>query len=793
MAQFDIRNLTFQYPEEREFALRDVSLSIRQGEFVLLTGPSGCGKTTLLKHFRTELTPAGRCSGAFLYEGSPIAEMNRREQTEQIGFVGQDPDAQILADKVWHEMAFGLESLGKDGDFIRRRVAEMAAYFGIADWFHKDTATLSGGQKQRLNLAAAMTLAPRALVLDEPTAMLDPIAAGEFLQSVGRINRELGVTVIMTEHRLEESMPLCTRFVEMRKGSIVLDEPPQKAVGALWKSGSRICSALPAPMRAWAMLDGEGFAPMSVREGREWLARFAEGKKPDPSRYRQDPCAPGEAIGRLKNVWFRYEKDGQDVLRGFSLEIRRGEILALMGANGVGKTSAMGVLAGLEKPWRGDVRRQGRVTMLPQRPQALFSRESVMEELQEVSREDEKIADMARFCDLTALLDRNPWDLSGGEMQRVALAKVLLTQPDILLLDEPTKGLDVGFQRKMAEILRKLAGDGMAVVMVSHDVDFCARYAHRIAMAFDGSIAAEGAPRTFFPGNHFYTTAANRMAREILPDALTAEDIAAAFGVEQSEPLSPPPEEKEPPCPAAEAAQPAFRRRKRLSNGAKWVSAACLAAIPLTILAGVFWMGERRYAGTSLLVLLEAMLPFVVSFEGKKPFAREIALLSAICAVGVAGRAALFMVPAFKPVLAVVIVSGVALGAQQGFLVGAMTMFVSNFFFGQGPWTPWQMLGAGLTGLVAALLFRGQARRSMLCAYGAAAALLLYGVVVNVATVFLYQHNPTPAMFLTAMATGLPSDLTHAVATAVFLWLFGESFLRKIMRVRRKIAVLEER
>ena len=569
MAHFAIEQLTFAYPGADRRALDGVSLEIEQGSYVVICGKSGCGKTTLLRHLKSVLAPHGERTGRVLFEGVPLEEVSQRDQSAKIGFVMQNPDAQIVTDKVWHELAFGLESLGCDKDSMRFRVAEMASYFGIESWFHKDVRDLSGGQKQLLNLASIMAMRPSALILDEPTSQLDPIAASDFLNTVRKINLELGVTVILTEHRLEEVFACADKVVVMDRGEIVSVGSPLRVARELHASGNDMMAALPAPLRIFYGVEaarevGSGKAspdkatpekaespdaPLTVREGRRWLSRVASDDCAQRDAIPAD--APLDAVEHpvlsLKEVWFRYDRDLPDVLRGASLDVAPGSILAIMGGNGAGKSTLLRVACGISKPYRGTVRVFGRklkdwkagnlfdgcLALLPQDPQNLFVKKTVREDLAEMlasSRLPE--ADRARriehvidVTDIESLLDKHPFDLSGGEQQRAALAKVLLTDPKILLLDEPTKGIDAFFKRQLASVLGDLKREGVAIVMVSHDIEFCARYADAVAMMFDGEIIAQSTPRTFFSSNSFYTTAANRMSRHVFPRAITDEDV----------------------------------------------------------------------------------------------------------------------------------------------------------------------------------------------------------------------------------------------------------------------------
>ena len=328
---FVIQDLCFSYPEQSGAILQDMNLNVRQGEFLVLCGPSGCGKSTLLRQLKTVLAPHGRRSGTILFEGKPLDSMDQRQQTERIGFVQQSPDNQIVTDKVWHELAFGLESLGYETSVIRQRVAEMAAFFGIESWFYKNVAELSGGQKQLLNLASVMAMQPSVLILDEPTSQLDPIAAADFLATLGRINRELGTTIILTEHRLEDAFPLATRVAVMEKGRLLCSGTPAEVGAALRKSGHAMFLAMPTAMRVWAAVEQEGPCPVTVREGRDWLAAYRAEHPLCPLPPEPSWVYPGSPVLEASELWFKYEKDSPDVVRGLSLTLKKGEFYALLG------------------------------------------------------------------------------------------------------------------------------------------------------------------------------------------------------------------------------------------------------------------------------------------------------------------------------------------------------------------------------------------------------------------------------------------------------------------------------
>ena len=540
MAHFQIKDLTFSYPTSKgKKSLDGVNLSIEKGEYVVLCGKSGSGKTTLLRQMKSVLAPHGKKSGEILFNGVSLDKVSQRDQSAKIGYVMQNPDDQIVTDKVWHELAFGLESLGCDQKTMRARVADMACFFGIADWFHKVVANLSGGQKQLLNLASIMAMQPEVLILDEPTSQLDPIAASDFLNTVRKINIELGTTVIITEHRLEDIFPYADRAIVMDGGKVIADDTPRNIGKLLHEQKNDMFAAMPTPVRVFYGAEGTKDCPLTVREGRTWLSKTY----PDPKVNTMPTVELDEEIENpalsLKELWFRYEKDSPDVLRGVSAEVPNGSLYAIVGGNGAGKSTTLKAICGICRPYRGKVKVFGKpvekykanalfggcLAMLPQDPKSLFVKKTVREDLAEMTKDEKKIAEVAAVCEIETLLDSHPYDLSGGEQQRSALAKVLLTEPKLLLLDEPTKGIDSFFKEKLAKILCKLKEQGITVVMVSHDVEFCAKYADQVSMFFDGQILTTDSPRRFFGNNSFYTTAANRMSRHVFSMAVTAEDV----------------------------------------------------------------------------------------------------------------------------------------------------------------------------------------------------------------------------------------------------------------------------
>lgn len=543
--------MSFTYNGAKSKALSDINLSIESGDFVLLCGESGCGKTTLLKLLKKQLRPAGTLEGTMTYNGCDIDALEERASVSEIGYVMQNPDRQTVTDKVWHELAFGPESLGESTDVIRRKVAEICGFFGIGAWYHKKTSELSGGQKQLLSLASVMVMDPNLLLLDEPTAQLDPIAASEFLASLRKINEELGVTILIAEHRLEEVFPMADKVVLMDRASVCLYDTPRRIGEKLTSNAAahRLSMGLPAAVRLFSALDGVGKNPLTVNEGKKFIADHyrTEIKHLDHAGAVLDGRA---AAIEISGGYFRYERELPDVLSGLDLKIYENELLCILGANGAGKTTLLRVLSGVRRLYKGKYRvwgkkikeyhgntlYRGNISCLPQNPQNLFVKSTVYADLLEVTKllgiaraEAEQTIDaIATRLEIRHLYESHPYDLSGGEQQKAALAKILLMNPKIILLDEPTKGLDAYSKKTFAEILIDLKKDGKTIVIVTHDVEFAAEYADRCAMFFDGQIVSVADRVDFFATNRYYTTAAARMTRPMFDNAVTV-DMAVAL------------------------------------------------------------------------------------------------------------------------------------------------------------------------------------------------------------------------------------------------------------------------
>ncbi len=550
----EIKNLSFAYRGSETPAVKDVNLEIAAGEFVVLCGTTGCGKSTLLRCIKPAVTPMGTLNGKILFNGRDVAGFSERELARRIGFVMQDSDSGIVCDKVWHELAFGLESIGTAPDIMRRLVAETAGYFGLEPFFEKDVETLSGGQKQILSLASVMVMRPDVLILDEPVSELDPASAEKFLSCLKRLNNDLGVTVILAEHRTDEIVTLADRLIVMDDGRILCDDAPEEAGTFLNRAGSPLFEMMPAAMRVFGGTDAAKL-PVTVRDARKLLAeRLAGG---DASVEIPSGNKAGEVGGdkkskdpvlSCKNMCFGYDKN--DIINDMNLEVKKGEIFCLMGANGCGKSTLLSLIAGINRlksgritfngrdigKYKGDELYRNGIAMLPQDPKILFSKDTVYDEIRDVAgllnvemEREEIIHGLMETMRLEKLAGRHPYDLSGGEKQRLALALVMASRPKLILMDEPTKGLDAVFKRELGKMLKDLSGNGISVLLVSHDTEFCAEYADRCALMFAGEIITVSGAKGFFAENMFWSTTAFRIADGFIPGAVTVDDVKKAL------------------------------------------------------------------------------------------------------------------------------------------------------------------------------------------------------------------------------------------------------------------------
>jgi len=555
-------NLNFAYNNKKTI-LQNINITLQKGDFVLLCGASGCGKTTFLRLLKKDISPKGILAGNIFFEGKKIEDLSENESVKKIGFVMQNPETQIVTDKVWNELSFGLSNMGYSFEYAKRRVAEVSDFLGISELYQRDINTLSGGEKQLINLASVLTMSPELLILDEPTSMLDPINASNFFSTLSKINTELGTTIILSEHRLEEIFPIVDKVAIMENGTITAFDTPQNIAN----NYNGDVNSFPSAVKIFKKYALNNSCPISVKDGRQFLWGMLKNmdKKDivaneELNIMEEKNCL--QAKGNLPNnndkkmsknvdfltlsdISFRYERKGKDIIKNANLRIKENEILTIMGSNGVGKTTTLKLICGIKKGYSGKVLLQGKditkldnpffenFSMLPQDPTLLFVKDKVFDDLTDMckvlgySEENgkSKIAEVAKKLDIDNILDSHPLDLSGGEQQKCALAKALLSLPRILLLDEPTKCLDANQKYKLKILLKDLQKEGTTIVIVSHDIEFCATIADRCTMLFDGDFLTPLPPMTFFADNTFYTTAAARIAKGIFDNVVTVDDF----------------------------------------------------------------------------------------------------------------------------------------------------------------------------------------------------------------------------------------------------------------------------
>ena len=541
MAQIQLIEYSFKYPREDKKALDNINLSIDEGEFILICGPSGCGKTTLLQQLKKEILPEGEITGNALYEGTKIDDLDDFIAASHIGMVFQEPETQIVTDRVINELAFSMENLGYSLDTMGRRMGEMVHFFGIEDKMYEKVYSLSGGQKQVLNLASVLVLQPKVLLLDEPTSQLDPVSSKEFIQMVQNLNRDFSITVILSEHRLDEIFHIADRVIMLDKGQIKYEGSPRDVAREIYKKEDKVfLNYIPDISRLYFKLDKEkDNMPLTVREGKKWIKNI-DIKENNPTN--SSSKEKKNTMINIKNISFKYEREKPLVLDKLNLDINQSEILSILGGNGAGKSTLLKVVAGAYKPQYGEIYINGgklynideierfrHIGYLDQNPTLYFLHDTVEDEIynraEKINADEKDVKYLIDLFELNNILHRHPYDISGGEKQKVALTTVLLAKPKILLLDEPTKGIDPISKKKIGELLLNLKKMGITLVMATHDIEFAARFSDRCALLFDGDIKTIEEPKDFFSQNYFYTTSINRIMRDKLPNAIIYEDV----------------------------------------------------------------------------------------------------------------------------------------------------------------------------------------------------------------------------------------------------------------------------
>jgi len=601
----EIKDLTFFYSDAQEPALRNVDLTVGDGEFILVAGPSGGGKSSLARCLNG-LIPhfyGGRLKGRVMVEELETTRHAPKELATRVGMVFQDPENQLVTTDVEREIAFGLENLALPRREIAKRIEEALDTVGIAALRHRPLHELSGGEKQKVAIASVLAIKPRVLVLDEPTSELDPQGAEEVLSILQRLNDELGLTVILVEHRLERVIHLVDRLVVLNAGVIIADGRPQEVLAAHYAEIERAGVGVPPLIVLIQKLKERGVPieriPLTVKEGRAVLERVfkervvrrphphpdpppsrgreekyltleekyltsegrtlegndfevpsplagggeGEGKKEQanflPARLKNHDPLPGRHSGcseegaepaiEIENLWHAYQRD-QPVLKGISLRIFRGEFIAVMGRNAAGKTTLVKHLNGLLKPLQGKVRVFGRDTRgatvaemarhvgyVFQNPNDHLFADTVAEEIAftlkiighgDIPRRVEET--LARF-NLTRYKEQYPHFLSGGEKQRLALASVLVARPPVLVLDEPTRGMDHRLKNELMRFLDDYRKGGNIVILVTHDVETAAAHAERVILLSEGKVVVDGNKREVLSHALLFSPQINRV------------------------------------------------------------------------------------------------------------------------------------------------------------------------------------------------------------------------------------------------------------------------------------------
>ncbi|AST90993.1 hypothetical protein BC6307_06715 [Sutcliffiella cohnii] len=546
LVQYKIENVSFAYPNSDQPSLTSVSFEVEEGDFVVLCGPSGSGKTTLLRHLKMEVRPVGTLSGSIFYNGKGLEEIESTRLVEEIGIVFQDPDNQLVMNTVWQELVFAMENLAYSSEKIQRRLAEVVQFFGMEEWLHIPVHQLSGGQKQLVNVAAVMALRPKVLLLDEPTAQLDPIATRDFLQLLVRINEEFSTTIVMSEHRLDETLPIANKVVFLKNGSVCYANHPAVVLQHIWDEQKDSVSYIPAISRFYFEVNSDPHhaLPLTVKEAKRWWKAsglsFTSG-----DLHKKDNSVQEEVLFQCKNIVFQYEKDTPPILKNLSLSVQKGELFMLFGGNGSGKSTFLQSIAGAITPQRGKMKLLGRdtrkiptqekstlVAYVHQNPALYFTKETVknqlddrIERLPNIDEAVPRLAELVSVFELKDVLHKHPFDISGGQQQKVVLALALLANPALLLLDEPTKGLDPVSKLRLSNWLKGVREKGTTIIMVSHDVEFAALNATKCGMLFDGQIHSVEEKLQFLRENFFYTTSFNRAFGEECPNAITEKDV----------------------------------------------------------------------------------------------------------------------------------------------------------------------------------------------------------------------------------------------------------------------------
>lgn len=534
MEVIKIDNITYWYPECSNPAIHDVSLSVKQGELVLLAGSSGCGKSTLLRLIN-KLVPdyyGGKIKGNVYLWGKDIKICTRKEIAERVGMVYQHPEKQIVLQDVERELAFGLENLNTDINKMKRNVSEVISFLNLNSIRGRSTINLSGGEKQKLAIGSVIAMDPEIILFDEPISQLDPIAAEEVLNCIFRLNKEMGKTIIIAEQRLDKCFEMADRVIFMEDGEIIAEGSGR----CIPNSITQRCflPVIPYMFRnaEWTRI------PLNVKEARDEIID-REYKNVSISCSIKAYTTP---VLQASNISFDYEKKNS-LLKNVSITLNKGEFMTVMGENGAGKSTLFKIISGLIDNYKGQVKINGKnikdmdtkervksIGYLSQNPNDYLGRDTVFDEVAYTLRnigefDPERVEKMLYRMDLEKLKNKKPRDLSGGEKQRTALACTIIAEPKVLILDEPTRGMDWNSKENLGRYLRELCDSGTSVVLITHDVDFAADYTDSISLMFNGSIIASGECRDIIKDAIYYSPQAAKVFRGLCNIIKTSEAI----------------------------------------------------------------------------------------------------------------------------------------------------------------------------------------------------------------------------------------------------------------------------
>lgn len=530
-----INNLTYKYPGNQKITLNNININIEQGDIVLVCGNSGSGKSTLGKCIAGSVPNfyGGTISGEIKINNKNIKGFTPKELAEKITMVFQDPERQLLMNKVHREIAFGLENIGIKSEVIKRRVYESMEFCGIEKLAERDIISLSGGEKQKVAVTSALAYMPECIIFDEPTSQLDPNSAEEIINIISKINEELGITIILIEQRMEKCFSIADKILLINHGAIDFYGDKDD----LYKSNDPyFIEFMPQYLKLSKILKFNKM-PLSIRETRKKLNTFNICRH-DSIEKKTDIDEP---IIKISNLCFSYDGN-ESALKNINININNGEFVEIMGPNGAGKSTLFKSMMGFTK-YKGSIKLFGKevskykrhdliknIGYISQNPNDYISKETVYDEIKFTLdnygiKKYELIDAALNNLGIDNLKYRNPRDISGGEKQRVAIASVLVMEPEIILLDEPTRGLDFNTKKLLGNTLRELNKKGSTIIMITHDIEFAAEFANKFILLFNGEAIQTGTKEEVFTGGTYYNTSMNKLFRNIDDAIFTIDDV----------------------------------------------------------------------------------------------------------------------------------------------------------------------------------------------------------------------------------------------------------------------------